>query len=274
MRAKCEELILLIHDYFPVCIALQETMLGNCEAPRIRDYFFYRTDHDEERGNHGGCALLIRNDIAHLPLNLRTPLQAVAVQIKLSKTYAVCSLYLTPNERISRRDLSDLCQQLPQPFLILGDLNGRHYMWGDTIANSKGDLLLSFIEDENLGILNTGEPTHFHVQTGTLSRIDLSLCSPSCLLDFSWQVDGDRHGSDHFPIIVKTSDPAPLSRSPCWCLERANWPLFQELSYVDITADDLPSVDDAVHLLTVIYHMAGLKAIPRTSSLFQRKPVP
>ena len=221
MKAKFEELKILIYDHSPVCISLQETMIGINKAPCPRDYSLYCSEYNEERGNHGGCALLIRNDVSHIPLDLETPIQAVAVQINLNRCYTICSIYLPPSENISERELSIICQQLPQPFLVLGDLNGRHYMWGDEITNQRGDKLFSFIEDQNLGVLNTGEPTHFHIQTGTFSMIDLSLCSPSCLLDFTWQVDGNRHGSDHFPIILKTADQAPLSRSR-WCLDRAD----------------------------------------------------
>ena len=274
MRAKFEELRILIHEYSPVCIALQETMIGYNKAPCPRDYSLFHTEYNAERGNHGGSALLIRKDISHVSIDLQTSLQAVAVQINLNRCYTICSIYLSPNENVSEGELLILCQQLPQPFFILGDVNGRHYMWGDTITNRRGDLLFSFIEDHNLGILNTGEPTHFHIQTGTFSRIDISLCSPTCLLDFTWQVDGDRHGSDHFPIILKNADEAPITRPPRWCTDKANWTLFRDLSYIDSDANDLPSVDDAVQLLNSVYYRAGHKAIPRTSGKFHRKPIP
>ena len=248
MRAKYEELKVLIYDYSPVCIALQETMIGINKAPCPREYNLFHTEYNAERGSHGGSALLIRNDISHIPISLQTSLQAVAVQVNLNRRYTICSLYLPPSESVSERELSNLCLQLPQPFLVLGDLNGRHYMWGDNVANRRGDRLFSFIEEQNLGILNTGESTHYHIQTNTFSRIDLSLCSTTCLLDFTWEVDGDRHGSDHFPIILKNSNQPPLNRSPRWCINRANWALFRELSSINIDADDLASVDDAVHL--------------------------
>ena len=56
--------------------------------------------------------------------------------------------------------------------------------WGDEISNARGNILDSFIEDEGFAVLNTGQVTHFHVQTGTFSVIDLSVCSPDCYLDF------------------------------------------------------------------------------------------
>ena len=81
MRAKFEELKILIYEYLPVCIALQEIMIGINKAPFPRDYSFYTTEFNAERGSHGGSALLIRNDISHVPIDLHSSLQAVAVQI-------------------------------------------------------------------------------------------------------------------------------------------------------------------------------------------------
>ena len=55
-----------------------------------------------------------------------------------------------------------------------------------------GVFLASFMEDEGLELLNSGDVTHFHIQTGTFTSIDLSLCSNS-FLDFIWRVLPDLH---------------------------------------------------------------------------------
>ena len=106
----------------------------------------------------------------HTRVSLRTSLQTVAVKIHLKK-YTVMSLYLPPSAQIVERDLLDLFQQLPSPFLVLGDFNGKHSAWGNIIRNHRGDMIASLIEHEDIFILNTGEPTHFYVQTGTFSMI-------------------------------------------------------------------------------------------------------
>ena len=94
---------------------------------------------------------------------MQTPQQAVAVQIDLNKRYTICSLYLPPNDLVQHEVIVDLINQLPQPFLLLGDMNSRHPLWGDVLANTRGNLLASIIEGEDVGLLNTGEPTHFHI---------------------------------------------------------------------------------------------------------------
>ena len=45
--------------------------------------------------------------------------------------------------------------------------------------------------------------TCFHSESGTFTSIDLTLCSPSLFLYFSWKVGPDPCGSDHFPIILE-----------------------------------------------------------------------
>ena len=138
----------------------------------------------------------------------------------------------TTKQRITKRTFNSI-NQLPQPYLILGDFNGRHHFWGDTVSNNRGNSLFSLIESLDLTVLNTGKPTHFNQQTGTFSCIDLSITSPNAYLDFNWEIIDDLHGSDHFPIMITCGDSVPVSRAPRWCTDRADWPLFKELSYTE-----------------------------------------
>ena len=274
MQAKYESLKILIEEKTPICISLQETLLKQ-KILCPRDYSFYHTGYDEQRDSHG-CAVLIRKDVAHTTLPLQTDLQAVAVQMFIKRKYTICSIYLPPNRSSHDllRDLRVLVSQLPRPFLILGDFNGRHPLWGDVVSNSRGNAIYPFIEEQELAILNSGEPTHYHVQTGTFSVIDLSLCSPDCFLDFSWYVMDEGLGSDHFPIFIDIVDEIATPRSPRWLLDKANWALFRTLTFLEIDIEDFQSVDDALDLLSKVIIDAAQKTIPRTSGKFKRRPVP
>ena len=273
LRAKYEELKILIHDLSPVIICLQEIMLDN-NTPCPREFAAYRTPFNPQVGSHGGSLLYIRRDIPQIPLTIRTTLQAVAVQVDLTRKYSICSLYLPPNENVSRDDIVDIIHQLPQPFLLVGDLNCRHPLWGDVLANAKGNLVASIIESEDIGVLNTGEPTHFHIQTGTSSCIDLTIASSNCLMDFNWRALDDYHTSDHAPIVIQSNNSPPEHRSPRWCLDKADWSKFRELSEIEGDANEFNNIDDAIDLLNGTLHTAGLHSIPKTSGLFRRRPVP
>ena len=207
-------------------------------------------------------------------MQLNSPLQAVAVKVFLDRWYTLCSLYLPPNDRVNKVDLVNLTRCLPPPFVLLGDFNGRHPLWDNDAVNPRGRLTASFIEDEGLEILNSGDVTYFHSPTGTFTAIDLTLCSSNAYLNFKWSVLPDLHGSDHFPIFVESVNSVPQSRPPRWCLDRADWHLFKALSVPVRSVEEMPSCDEATQYFTDVLHAAAIHSVPRTSGRFRKRPVP
>ena len=100
-----------MYEFSPICISLQETMVGNTTHLCPKDYVCYCTDYDPVRGSHGGCALLVRYDVAHSSFTLQTALQAVAIQLHLKKKYTIVSLYLPPSITVREDDLINLFRQ-------------------------------------------------------------------------------------------------------------------------------------------------------------------
>ena len=265
---------MLLHQFSPLCVSLQETVLGDTISPCNTDYKVYSLPYNPIRGHHGGASIYVRHDVPHTQYMIQSPLQIVAVRLFLQRHYTVCSIYLPPNDYIQDIEITTLLRQLPRPFLLLGDFNGRHPLWGDITTNNRGNILSTVIEREDVGLLNTGEPTHFHIQTGTLTAIDLSLCSDDTLLDFDWNVLDDRHTSDHFPIIIRCASSPPVPRIPKWNIRKADWVLYRNRSSVDASADEFASIDEAVEFLNTSLYSAALQSIPRTTGHFQRKPLP
>ncbi|GBM51124.1 hypothetical protein AVEN_237257-1, partial [Araneus ventricosus] len=188
----------ILISYQPACVALQETHLKPENSFRLHGYTVFRKDHPANRAS-GGVALLLSNNIPSSQLTLNTPFQAIAAQIFTHKLITVCSLYLPPNTQIDQTNLNNLMLQLPEPFIILGDLNGHSQIWGSDDTNSRGRQIEKLLHDHNLCLLNTDEITHFHTPTRTFHSIDLAICSPSLLPFFNLQTDPDLHNSDHFP---------------------------------------------------------------------------
>ena len=83
----------------------------------------------------------------------------------------------------------------------MGDFNGHHTLWGCEEVINRGKQLEDLILKNN-----------FHFANGTFTSIDLTLCSPSPFLDFSWNVGPDPCGSDHFPIILENDGASSLER--------------------------------------------------------------
>jgi hypothetical protein len=124
----------------------------------------------------------------------------------------------------SQADLLGLVAQLPSPNLLLGDFNAHHTLWGCRNTDSKGQEVADFLLSSNLCLFNGKTPTYIHQATGASSSIDLALGDdPSLYLDYSFTVHGDSCGSDHFPVILKSARPGPVSGVQRWKLRSANW---------------------------------------------------
>ena len=85
----------------------------------------------------------------------------------------MCSVYLPPSIPFSLLSLSDLVNELPPPFLLMGDFNAHNPLWGGNQLDNKGKIVEDLISTKNLVILNTNTPTYMHPATGTKTSIDL-----------------------------------------------------------------------------------------------------
>lgn len=153
----------------------------------------------------GGISILIRNDFPQSKIQLKTHIQAVATKATLHRTINICSIYIPPHNPLNEIDLNNLIDQLPRPFLLLGDFNSHNVIWGSKYSDKKGKNLENIINNNDFCLLNNKFNTYLHPASGTYSVLDLSLCDSSTLMDFDWKVLDDSWGSDHFPITLTFS---------------------------------------------------------------------
>ena len=98
---------------------LQETFLTNSKT--FYGFNILTKNSLNDRAT-GGVALLINKSYLFNEVHLNTPLQAVAARVTLNKVVTFCSIYLPPSDHIAKTDLINLIEQLPSPFVLLGDL--------------------------------------------------------------------------------------------------------------------------------------------------------
>jgi hypothetical protein len=55
-----------------------------------------------------------------------TNFQAVAVRLSLNKTITLCSIYIPPNYQLQAQEITNVKEQLPAPFLFMGDFNAHN----------------------------------------------------------------------------------------------------------------------------------------------------
>ncbi|KAG7156540.1 hypothetical protein Hamer_G006512, partial [Homarus americanus] len=78
-----------------------------------------------------------------------------------------------------------------------------------------------------------------------------SFCSADSLLDFEWRVTDDLRGSDHYPILLSSSEVLPTPQEI--------WDLFKELA----------KVGQCIEYLATLLRRAGHCSIPQTSGLLR-----
>ncbi|GFT53848.1 putative RNA-directed DNA polymerase from transposon X-element [Trichonephila clavipes] len=262
----------IIRQYHSVCVVLQETFLKSCHTTKIRRYGCVRKD-TEGPSVSGGVCIFTSLDFPSSALPLHTSLQTVAVRIHSTSLITVCCLYLPPNTVIHQHDLNNLVDQLPVPFVILGDFNGHSTLWGSAKTNPRGRQIEQVLSDHYLCLLNHEEPTYFHEPTRSFHTLDLAICSPSLLPHLNLSIEKDLYNSDHFPVIHShdsdashDSDTGGKTFPPTYSYGRADWALFTKLAVIPDAMVKTESVDTAVQEVTNVLIAAADLFIPKVST--------
>ena len=203
-------------------------------------------------------AIFIRDDIPFKNFNFASKIRFTAIKFFTKKWYTLCSVYLPPTAPVNETDFNDFIKRLPEPFIILGDFNGRHTLWNDCMCNTRGRILERILSQHSISILNNESPTHIDPRTKTESVIDLSLCSTSVMLDFNFQVENDLCHSDHFPIILTLQFTCITEMPMKWHFNEVNWSAFASMAECSGEPEDFNHIDDMVeHFTTTVFNAAS-----------------
>ena len=275
LHTKFSDLKLLLHDFTPAVVCLQETLCSTRPVHPPSGFSIFHSLPARRDGHERGAAILVDKRVHCIAFPLRTSLQAVAVRVWLGKWYTICSLYL-PHSSLSLREVTDLLDQLHSPYLLLGDMNAKSPLWGATNTDNFGRIFESVLLSHPISLLTDGTPTHFHSQTGTYSTIDLSFCSSACTTDFTYRVTENLRGSDHYPVcLALVSPPPPLSRPKRFVETRADWDIFHARSEtVVVGGSQGSSIDDDVASITEILVASASASMPLSTGVSARRPVP
>ena len=273
LRANYDELQLLLNDYDPAVVCLQETYLKESNNITFRNYNLINKFAVGDGRGTGGNTIIINNRCPSRQIHLTTNLHAIAVSVTLHRTISICSVYIPPRAKIEQKDLDEIISQLPTPYLLLGDFNGHNVIWGSDDVNERGRIIENFINKNNLCLFNDNKPTYLHPATGTYTSLDLSICYPTLLLDYEWKVHDDLCGSDHFPIFLNNIASGIEEPSEKWKLNKADWPSFKALCELEINETILKAKDPIDQFTTILYEIAE-KKIPKTSTKTKKKKKP
>ena len=159
-----------------------------------------RRDGHFNRTPHGGVCFLIHGDTPYQVVLLTTEIQAIAVRVNIGQLITVCNVYISGTHNFNYNIMNDLIEQLPRPFILLGDLNSHSTMWGCRNTDNRGRTLEKILTDKNLCLLNSGAPTR--IGYGSESAIDVTLCTATLTPIMDWTVSTSPGDSDHCPIAI------------------------------------------------------------------------
>ena len=133
----------------------------------------------------GDASIFVKSSFLQRKIDLQTELQATAISATLDREITICSVYIPPSFSLNSQHLDNLLQQLPSPYILLGDFNGHNTLGGGQNNDSRGKLIESFITKNDICIIDDKSYTYHSPSTTSFTSIDLSFCHPSLFLDYN-----------------------------------------------------------------------------------------
>ena len=266
MKPNYNEVSLLISEYNPSVFCFQETFLKPDDNISLKGFNVYDCVHTNCLRPSGGASIFVKSSFPQRKIDLKTELQATAISVTLDRQITICSVYIPPSFSLNSQHLDNLLQQLPSPYILLGDFNGHNILWGGQNNDSRGDLIENFITKNDICIMNDKSYTYHSPSTKSFTSIDLSFCHPSLFLDYNWSVCEDQHNSDHFPIIIEQNTYSTEDHNPKWKLNRANWDLFNTLCTGKLVPENFKESSDPIAVFTSSLIEISKECIPQTST--------
>ena len=144
-----EQLQILINNFSPDIICLQETNFKKNHQPTLKHFNTFVKNRVNENHASGGVAIVISDkyDSTEIPLN--SNLEAVAISISFPKRIHICNIYIPNSFPLDLQDLEDLIAQLPVPLILSGDFNSHHALWGSTKTDRRGKTIENLLNNQS-----------------------------------------------------------------------------------------------------------------------------
>ena len=95
LRANYNEILILMSLFSPSVICLQETFLKQSDNISFRDFNMFNYICPDGQRASGGTSIMVKSSVPHSQFDLNSNLQAVAVNVTLSKNNNMFHLFTT-----------------------------------------------------------------------------------------------------------------------------------------------------------------------------------
>ena len=255
-------------------LLLNETRLQGKHKCKFPGYNSFRK---ERPGNTpaGGVAIICRNNIECTEIEFNTN-SCEAHGIRLTDNLTIITLYISPKNKISTKDLHMLTRA-SNKVLIAGDLNAKHQVWNCHNTNRNGRLIKNFARNKQCAIKAPENHTLFPYNNSRPSTVDLAIIKN--LRNFESIETLNELDSDHHPILITLrQEKVATTRNSFLNYKKADWNQFTnyitEHLTIEMKLKDPESIDRAVNTLTQIINDATITAIPRTNQKLEAIELP
>ena len=167
-------------------------------------------------------------------------------------------LYIPPSHNIQQRELDSLVNQLPAPFIIMGDLNGYSPLLGSNDTNNKGKHIINCVFLMMVQILTCIlqvehiRPLIYLLQIQNLFKILNGMYMMIYVV---------------VTTVLESFTPCPTKSVPCWNFNKADWDRFVDLCKEIITADTFQHDTDPIESFSNLLINIASDSIPKTSTV-------
>jgi hypothetical protein len=128
----------LIQYHNPAIICFQEIHLCLSLALKLNGYTAHHYDHPDSRRADGGMAIIVKDSIYCILVNLCSSLWVIAVHLHLPSLHCtLCNVYLPPAVTVCTTNLTNLISQLPSPFTILSNFNAKNILSSAVLTDGR-----------------------------------------------------------------------------------------------------------------------------------------
>jgi len=239
----------------------------------IAGYNTCLANHPEDKA-HGSSAILIKTKIAYAEQlwYAKPELQATIIQVQAPhRNITIASTYCPPRYNLKVTHFDSFFQTLGSCFIVGGDFNSKHTLWGSRLITPKGRELATLIHTKNYAILTTGTPRYWPADTRKIpDLLDFFIISGLSPSYANTQPSYDL-SSDHTPIITTlTTTLTTVKPTPRLHNSRTDWHRYKSEISKQVNGEwklkTQADIDAAVTKFTNILKQAAHLATPTTHS--------
>jgi len=133
IQSRREELEIVLQQYNPKIIALQETFLKSEQTIKVRNFNTETKNRANKSG--GGVMICVHKSLPYKRININSSIEIVGVQIfTKDEQYNIFSVYIPPGKKLESSDLEQLHSKHFKNILILGDFNSHSNIWPNLVV--------------------------------------------------------------------------------------------------------------------------------------------